>query len=107
MPKNSKEAKTHTLAEVDELNAKSYIDGYAGGFNVFMGACEKSLRALDTVMSLYMEDDLYGYEDRVKELHLAHNTIRFAMAQMSEAYDEHMNELRDLWNLEGYVANID
>lgn len=107
MPKNSKEAKTHTLAEVDELNAKSYIDGYAGGFNVFMEACEKSLRALDTVMGFYMEDDLGRFDDRAKELHLAHNAIKFAMAQMSEAYDEHMDELRDLWNLEGYVANID
>lgn len=107
MPKNSKEAKTHTLAEVDELNAKSYIDGYAGGFNVFMGACEKSLRALDTVMGFYMEDDLGRFDDRAKELHLAHLAIRFAMAQMSEAYDEHMDELKDLWNLEGYVANID
>lgn len=108
--KNSNEEKpelTHSLKEVDELNAKSYIDGFAGSFNVFMGACEKSLRAFDTVMGFYMEDDLGRYDDRVKELHLAHNAIRFAMAQMSEAYDEHMDELRDLWNLEDYIANID
>lgn len=107
MAKMSKEKKTHTVSEVDKQNAESFVDGYASGFNVFMGACEKSLRSLDDVMGFYMEDDLGNFDDRVKELHLAHNAIRFAMAQMSDAYDEKMRELRDLWNLDGYIANID
>ena len=98
---------THTLDEVDRLTAESYIDGYAGGFNIFMGACEKSLKALNDVMGFYMIDDLSKFDDRVRELHLAHNAIRFAMEQMADAYDEHMVELKDLWNLEDYIANID
>lgn len=107
MSKDTKAPKTHTLAEVDRQNAESYIDGYAHGFNVFMGACEKSLRALDTVMGFYMEDDLGKFDDRVSELHLAHNAIRFAMAQMDQAYDEEMNELKSLYSLGDYIANID
>ena len=98
------EKKTHTLSQVNEENSTSYIDGYAHGHGVFMGACEKSLRALDTVMGFYMEDDLCRYDDRVKELHLAHNAIRFAMAEMDQAYDEEMRELKKLWNLVGYIA---
>lgn len=98
---------TYTSKEVDRQNSKAYIDGYAHGFGVFMGACEKSLRALDTVMGFYMEDELGKYDDRVKELSLAHTAIRFAMAEMDQAYDEEMRELRSLWNLDGYIANID
>jgi hypothetical protein len=99
--------RTYTSKEVDRQNSESFIDGYAHGFGVFMGACEKSLRALDTVMGFYMEDELGKYDDRVKELHLAHNAIRFAMAEMDQAYDEEMRELKSLWNLDGYIANID
>jgi hypothetical protein len=51
MKKDKSEVKTHTVAQVDAENAMSFIDGYAHGFGVFMGACEKSLRALDTVMA--------------------------------------------------------
>ena len=102
-----KQKLTHTVAQVDQENAESYIDGYAHGFNIFMGACESSLRALDTTMGFYMEDDLGRFDDRVKELSLAHNAIRFAMAQMSDAYDEGMSELKSLYNLDGYIANID
>ena len=98
---------THSLKEVDNLTAESYIDGYASGFNIFMDACEKSLRTLDDVMGFYMEDELGRYDDRAKELHLAHMAIRYAMAKMSDAYDEHMVELKDLWSLEDYIANID
>ena len=98
---------TYTSKEVDRQNSESFIDGYAHGHGVFMGACEKSLRALDTVMGFYMEDDLDRFDDRVKELHLAHNAIRFAMAEMDQAYDEEMRELKSLWNLDGYIANID
>lgn len=105
--KSSEEPLTHTTREVDQENHESFIDGYASGFNVFMGACEKSLRALDTVMGFYMEDQLGKYDDRVKELNLAHTAIRFAMAEMDQAYDENMQELKDLWNLDGYIANID
>jgi len=97
----------YSAAEVDEQNAGSFIDGYAHGFGVFMGACEKSLRALDTTMGFYMEDELGRYDDRVKELSLAHTAIRFAMAEMDRAYDEQMSELKNLWNLDGYIANID
>lgn len=108
MKKNSNEpVKTHTVAQVDRENAESFIDGYAHGFNVFMGACEKSLRALDTVMGFYMDDDLGKFDDRVNELHLAHNAIRFAMAQMADAYDEEMIALKNLYDLEEYIANID
>lgn len=108
MKKNAnKPVKTHTVAQVDAENAMSFIDGYAHGFNVFMGSCEKSLRALDTVMGFYMEDDLGKFDDRVNELHLAHNTIRFAMAQMADAYDEEMIALKNLYDLEEYIANID
>lgn len=98
---------TYTAKEVDRQNAESYVDGYAHGFNVLAEACEKSLRALDTVMGFYMEDDLGRYDDRVKELSLAHNSIRFAMAQMADAYDDEMREIKKLWNLDGYIANID
>lgn len=98
---------TYTSKEVDRQNAESFIDGYAHCFGVFMGACEQSLRALDTTMGFYMEDDLGRYDDRVKELTLAHNAIRFAMAEMDQAYDEEMRELKSLWNLDGYIANID
>ena len=97
----------YSSTEVDRQNSESFIDGYAHCFGVFMGACEKSLRALDTTMSFYMEDDLGKYDDRVKELGLAHNAIRFAMAEMDQAYDEEMRELKSLWNLDGYIANID
>lgn len=97
----------YSSTEVDRQNSEAFIDGYAHGFGVFMGACEKSLRALDTVMGFYMEDDLGRYDDRVKELSLAHNSIKFAMAEMDQAYDEQMRELKSLWNLDGYVANID
>lgn len=107
MKKDKDEVKAYTVAQVDRENAESFIDGYAHGFNVFMGACEKSLRALDTVMGFYMEDDLGKFDDRVNELHLAHNAIRFAMAQMSDAYDEGMTELKNLWGLRDYIANID
>lgn len=107
MKKEKGEVKTHTVAQVDAENAESYIDGYAHGFNIFMGACENSLRALDTVMGFYMEDDLGKFDDRVAELHLSHNAIRFAMAQMSDAYDEGMTELKNLWGLGDYIANID
>lgn len=107
MKKNNSEPNTHTLKEVDRQNAESFVDGYAHGFGVLMEACEKSLRALDTVMGFYMEDDLARYDDRVKELHLAHNAIRFAMAQMDDAYDIEMRKLKDLYDLEGYIANID
>lgn len=88
-------------------NAESLIDGYAQGFNLLMEACEKSLRHFDAVMGFYMEDDLGRYDDRVKELHLAHNAIRFAMAQMSDAYDEEMRDLRALYDLKDYIADID
>lgn len=97
----------YSSTEVDRQNSESYIDGYAHGFGVLMGACEKSLRALDATMGFYMEDDLGRYDDRVKELGLAHNAIRFAMAEMDQAYDEEMRELKGLWKLEGYIANID
>lgn len=107
MKKDKGEVKTHTVAQVDAENAMSFVDGYAHSFNVFMGACEKSLRALDTVMGFYMQDDLGKFDDRVKELHLAHNAIRFAMGEMDQAYDEEMRELKSLYDLEGYVANID
>lgn len=105
--KSNVESRTHTTKEVDKLTAESFIDGYATSFDVFMGACENSLRALDTAMGLYMEDDLGKYDDRVHELNLAHTAIRFAMARMSDAYDEKMQELKNLWNLKDYVANID
>lgn len=98
---------TYTSKEVDEQNSESFIDGYAHCFGVFMGACEKSLKALDKTMGFYMEDDLGRYDDRVKELGLAHNAIRFAMAEMDQAYDEQMRELKSLWSLDGYIANID
>ena len=97
----------YSSTEVDRQNSESFIDGYAHGFEVFMGACEKSLKALDSVMGFYMEDDLGRYDDRVNELSLAHNAIRFAMAEMDQAYDEQMGELKSLWKLDGYVANID
>ncbi len=97
----------YSSTEVDKQNSESFIDGYAHGFGVFMGACEKSLRALDTVMGFYMEDELGKYDDRVKELGLAHTAIRFAMSKMDQAYDEGMRELKNLWNLDGYIANID
>lgn len=98
---------TYTSKEVDRQNSESFIDGYAHGFGVFMGACEKSLKALDTVIGFYMDDDLGKFDDRVQELHLAHNAIRFAMAEMSDAYDLEMGELKNLWDLDGYIANID
>ena len=98
---------TYTSKEVDRQNSESYIDGYAHGFNVLMEACEKSLRSLDDVIGFYMEDDLGRYDDRVKELHLAHNSIRFAMGRMADAYDDEMRELKSLWNLDGYIAKID
>lgn len=98
---------TYTSKEVDRQNSESFIDGYAHGFGVFMGACEKSLKALDTVMGFYMDDDLGKFDDRVAELHLAHNAIRFAMGEMADAYDVEMNELKSLWDLDGYIANID
>ena len=108
MKKNANEpVKTYTVADIDREYGEAYIDGYAHGFNVFMGASEKSLRALDAVMGFYMEDDLGKFDDRVNELHLAHNAIRFAMAQMSDAYDEGMTELKNLWGLRDYIANID
>ena len=108
MKKNDNEpVKTHTVAQVDAENAMSFIDGYAHGFSVFMGACEKSLRALDITIGFYMEDDLGRYDDRVKELGLAHNSIRFAMAKMADAYDAEMRDLKDLYSLDGYIANID
>ena len=97
----------YTAAEVDEQNNQAFIDGYAHGFGVFMMACEQSLRALDTTMGLYMEDDLGKYDDRVNELTLAHTAIKFAMAQMDQAYDEEMGKLKSLWNLKDYIANID
>jgi hypothetical protein len=97
----------YSSTEVDRQNSESFIDGYAHGFGVFMGACEKSLRALDTVIGFYMEDELGKYDDRVAELGLAHNAIRFAMARMDDAYDLEMRELKKLWNLGGYIANID
>ena len=59
------------------------------------------------VMGFYMQDDLGKYDDRVAELNLAHNSIRFAMAQMDQAYDEEMSQLKKLWNLGDYVADID
>lgn len=90
-----------------KTNAESLIDGYAHGFNVFMDACEKSLRAFDVVMGFYMEDDLGKFDDRINELHLAHNAIRFAMAQMSDAYDEEMRNLKVAHNLGDYIADID
>lgn len=99
--------KKTTTEEIDRQNAESFIDGYAHGFNVFMGACEKSLRALDTVMGFYMDDDLGKFDDRVNELHLAHNAIRFAMGKMADDYDEAMRDLKNLYDLEGYIANID
>lgn len=102
----SEQVKTHTVAQVDAENAMSFIDGYAHGFNIFMGACEKSLRAFDTVIGFYMEDDLGRYDDRVKELHLAHNAIRFAMSQMSDDYDEAMNDIKNLYDLKDYIADI-
>lgn len=104
---NAPEPYRYSSTEVDRQNSESFIDGYAHCFGVFMGACEKSLRALDTTMGFYMEDDLGRYDDRVKELGLAHNAIRFAMAEMDQAYDEEMRELKNLWNLDGYIANID
>lgn len=107
MKKDNAEPKTHTLRDVDRQTAESFIDGYAHGFGVLMGACEKSLRALDTTMGFYMEDDLGRYDDRVKELGLAHNAIRFAMSEMDGAYDLEMRELKSLWGLGGYIANID
>lgn len=107
MKKDNGEPKTHTLKEVDRQTAESFIDGYAHGFGVFMGACEKSLRALDTTMGFYMEDELGRYDDRVKELSLAHSAIRFAMSQMDGSYDVEMRELKGLWGLGDYIANID
>lgn len=94
------EKKTHTLSEVNRENNESFLDGFAESYDVVGDSLRGMMAGIDTVMSIYMREDLNRYEDRVKELHLMYTTLQAFAEVYDSKYLDKMNELKQVFNLD-------
>ena len=95
MPKKTEEKKTHTVDQVDAFTARATVDGYAECFGVVIDTQEQVLSALNTVMGIYMEDDLNKYKDRIEELSLIYTSVRSFSKTFEDNYFTKMDELKE------------
>ena len=95
MPKKMKQEKTHTIDQVDAFTARATVDGFAECFGVVVDTQEQVLGALNTVMGIYMDDDLNKYKDRVEELSLIYTSVRSFFKTFEDNYFTKLEELKE------------
>lgn len=93
--KKTEQKKTHTVDQVDAFTARATVDGYAECFGVVVDTQEQVLGALNTVMGIYMEDDLNRYKDRVAELSLIHTSVLSFYKRFEYNYFAKLEELKE------------
>lgn len=94
--------KTHTVQQVDRENAASYVEGYGDCYVMITDAIGDTLKQINTVMGIYMSDDLNRYRDRVEELSLMHTTIRSIDEIIQDRYDRELPALKEILGEDNY-----
>lgn len=94
--------KTYTLAEVDASNIGSYVEGYGDCYVMITNAIGDTLKQINTVMGIYMNDDLNRYKDRVEELSLMHTAIASVDEIIQDAYERELPALKELLGEDNY-----
>ena len=87
--------KTHTVHEVDESNAQSYIDGFEECYTVLDEVAVKLQNSIEDVRAIY--DDSFGFgkpTKQVAELLAMYDALRELRTRTKEAYREKLEELK-------------
>ena len=96
--------KTFTLAEVDSLEASSFINGMAECYTLLDDVLLKLQRSVEDVQSIYYIGDITGKKaQQVAELQVAFDTLTQLRDMMSEAYFAELDEHNAIARKEEYA----
>lgn len=94
------EKKTHTVREVDRLEAESVIEGFCIAYDVMDETLNQMMRGIDETMSIYMRDDLNRYVDKIKELSLMYTVLQAVAEKYEGIHYEKLQQLKLDLNLD-------
>jgi len=90
------------VQQVDRENAGPYVEGYGDCYVMITNAIGDTLEKINTVMGIYMNDDLGKYKDRVEELGLIYTAIRSIDEIIQDRYDRELPALKELLGEDNY-----
>jgi hypothetical protein len=96
--KNDK--KTHTVKEVDRLEAEGVIEGFCIAYDAMEETLDRMMRGIDETMSVYMRDDLNRYKNKVEELSLMYTVLQAVAEKYEGIHYEKLQQLKSDLNLD-------